>query len=161
MILACASFHGYVGISTSDLAWLVSFWRWVAYLLGSPLFSNFWNKSKWNALLGSKFSDSNFQNGNILFADANLFKVSRLICMSDLWMLTCGLSHLWPVQCLSVMRFSQRWIKTTAWTWIYASFGLWGHVLNLSILSLVSFTIANWLHSDRCLGFPSDIWFSG
>ena len=33
--MAWASFHSHVGISTSDLAWLVSFW------LGSPLFSNF------------------------------------------------------------------------------------------------------------------------
>ena len=148
-------FARHVGISTSDLAWLVSFW------LGSPLFSNFWNKSKRNAPLGSKFSNSNFHSGNILFADANLFKVSGLICTSGLWILTCGLSSLWPVQCSSVTRFSWRWIETAAWIWVYASFGLYSHILNLSVLSLVSFTIANWLYSDRRLGFPSNICFSG
>lgn len=99
-----------LGIVTFDLSH-----RFVLALNGSPassspLFNNLRNNPKWNITLGSVFSDSNFQTRNTL-AEVNLFKVSRLICMSSLWILTCGIGYVRPVVCLGNAVFLKSELK--------------------------------------------------
>lgn len=115
MILADAKSDVFMivwGIGTSDLSR-----RFILALKGSPvsfspLFNNLWNNSKWNITLGSIFSNSNFQSRNSLFADVNLFKVSRLICTSSLWILTCGMSYVRPIGCLGNAVFLKTELKS-------------------------------------------------
>lgn len=107
----------------------------------SPLFNNPCNNSRWNIMLRN-FPVLIF-TVKVFFGKCQSNSTSLDYFALQIWILTCGISHLRPVQyvvCDAVC--FKGWIKITTWIWISASSGSRGCIWKLNAVSLLSLTTA-------------------